>query len=183
MAREGGPRRGAAAALAAVALVAGCSSGPTSSNALTQIPPAERPQAPHLTGTALDGSAIDSAAWAGDVVVVNFWGSWCGPCVSEAPTLAYLARSTKALGVHFLGIDVRDSRASARAFERAHHVPYPSLFDEGGNLQVMFRKVPPSVIPSTIVIDREGRIAVRFIGEVYLTSLRREIRRIAAESG
>lgn len=163
-------------------LLGGCSTGHAESATLTRLNVGERPAAPHLQGAALDGSAVDTDAWAGDVIVINFWGSWCAPCIQEAPALAYLARTTRHLGVRFLGIDVRDDRASARAFQRAHDIPYPSLFDEGGDLQVQFRRVPPSVIPSTIIIDRQGRIAVRFIGAILLTSLRQEIRAVAREA-
>ncbi|MBA2559737.1 MAG: TlpA family protein disulfide reductase, partial [Propionibacteriales bacterium] len=100
-------------------------------------------------------------------------GSWCGPCRAEAPDLARLARETAARGVRFVGIDTRDTAAAAKAFVRFFHVPYPSIVDEDGRVLLAFRDViPVSAIPSTLVVDTDGNIAAKVVGQVTYSTLR-----------
>ena len=112
------------------------------------------------------------ADFQGKVVVINVWGSWCPPCRSEADDLAVAAKQLQPQGVVFLGINTRDNSAdTALAFQRSHAVPYPSIFDPGGSLLGAFhRTLSPKAIPSTVVIDAQGRVAASVIGE--LTSAR-----------
>lgn len=140
-------------------LVTGCTGQPAPPVDLIQVfPPDERKAAPELTGELLDGSGTyDPAAHAGDVLVVNFWASWCGPCVGEAPELEAVYAEHRDNGVAFLGINVNDRLDSARAFAR-QHTTFPSIFDPSSRLALGFAVVP-SAVPATIVIDREGRIA------------------------
>jgi thiol-disulfide isomerase/thioredoxin len=106
------------------------------------------------------------------VVVVNFWGSWCAPCRSEAPTLAVLSQEYRSKGVQFVGVDIRDSPASAQAFVQNFGISYPSLNDPADEIALAFRStVPPAAIPSTLVIDRDGHIAGRVIGQASDASL------------
>jgi thiol-disulfide isomerase/thioredoxin len=131
-----------------------------------------RPVAPGVSGTTLSGTKFSLAADRGKVVVLNFWGSWCAPCRSEAPTLAALSQRFQSKGVQFVGVDIRDSAASADAFVQNFHIGYPSLNDPADEIALAFRgTVPPSAIPSTLVIDRSGRIAGRVIGQAAYTSL------------
>lgn len=139
---------------------------------LTRWEPAERPRLPRLRGRTLDGGRLDVSDWRGQVVVINTWGSWCGPCREEAPDLARANRDTKADGVKFLGIDTRDNEAAARAFVRQFNIGYPSLVDEDGRLMLAFgRIIPVSAVPTTVVVDARGRVAARVIGTVTYATL------------
>ena len=140
---------------------------------LVVFAPNRRVKAPRLEGTTLDGDAFTLSEYAGDIVVVNVWGSWCGPCRKETPDLVRLARGTAGRGVRFVGIDTRDNLASARAFVDKFNVPYPSLFDDDGRVLLPFRGViPTTVIPSSVVIDRQGKVAARVIGPVTYGTLK-----------
>lgn len=138
-----------------------------------------------LRGRALDGSALDLHRFAGRVVVVNVWGSWCGPCRGEAYALARVARSTAAQGVQFVGVDVRDpSREAADAFVEKFGIPYPSLeatADTGPLLAL--QGILPVDPPGTLVIDAQGRIAARAVGAVTEQQLRDLLDPVLAERG
>lgn len=150
--------------------------------ALTWVPPGDRSSVGGVRGELLDGTPFDLAAWRGHVVVVNFWESDCAPCRSEAQALEQVYRDDKARGVEFLGIDIRDDRAGAQGFVLAHHVTYPSLFDESNTAALHFHGVPPNATPTTIVLDRQGRIAARHSGSILYTQLRTVVGRVLAES-
>jgi thiol-disulfide isomerase/thioredoxin len=142
-----------------------------------------RRAAPDVKGTTLTGQKLTLASYRGSVVVLNFWGSWCGPCRQEAPALAALAARFRAGGVRFLGIDIRDNPASAQAFLRNFRISYPSLNDPGDQIALEFRgTVPPLGIPTTLVIDRQGGIAARIVGGVSYDGLKALITQIAAGS-
>jgi thiol-disulfide isomerase/thioredoxin len=121
-----------------------------------------------VEGETLQGEQVSLDDYAGKVVVVNVWGSWCPPCRKEADDLSLAARELAPQGVVFLGINTRDtSRENALAFERSRKVPYPSIFDPGGRNLLAFRgTLTPNSIPSTIVIDAQGRVAASILGEV-----------------
>jgi thiol-disulfide isomerase/thioredoxin len=142
-----------------VGLASGCTGGSAPPPDLIQVfAPGDRAAAPELTGELLDSSGTyDAATYAGEVLVVNFWASWCGPCVGEAPELEAVYAAHQDDGVAFLGINVRDEIDAARAFAR-QHTTYPSIFDPSSRLALGF-DVHPNAIPTTIVLDREGRIA------------------------
>jgi thiol-disulfide isomerase/thioredoxin len=144
----------------------------------------ERAPAPGLEGTTLDGDGFALSDWAGEVVVINVWGSWCVPCRKETPELVRLANEYADRDVQFLGINVRDNPAGARSFEERFKVPYPSLKDPDGRLLLAFRDViPTSVVPSTVVIDRRGDVAARIIGAVDYSTLRELLAGEAAPDG
>lgn len=135
-------------------------------------PAGERTDAPALEGTTLDSEPLALSDWEGDIVVINVWGSWCAPCRAETPDLVRLANEAEDQGVRFLGVDTRDNMSSAQAFVEKFKVPYPSLFDEDGQTLLPFRDViPTAVIPSTVVVDRQGQIAARIIGPVTYNTL------------
>lgn len=140
---------------------------------IVTVDPADRQPAPDLVGTTLSGDRFSLADQRGHVVVLNVWASWCAPCRSEAPALAQVARDTAKRGVVFVGLVTRDSEAAARAFVERFDVPYPSVVDADGALQLQFGdSLPPQAIPSTLVIDAEGRVAARVLGEVSAANLR-----------
>jgi thiol-disulfide isomerase/thioredoxin len=182
------PTRLVALALAAVVALGGCG-GESGSGAggsaggrstLVELKQAERTPAASVTGDLLDGSGrFDSANVRGQVLVLNFWASWCSPCRAEAAELEAVYRDTKAKGVSFLGIDIRDDRDKALAFERGR-ISYPSIFDPAGRLALDF-EVPPNTIPATLIVDRNGRLAAVIRTAVRQADLRPIVERIAAE--
>jgi thiol-disulfide isomerase/thioredoxin len=169
----------AAIAMAAVLAVTGCDGGaigadtPASSGQSfvghsyesTFYQPGHRPLAPAVSGTTVTGQRLSLAAYRGDTIVLNFWGSWCAPCRAEAPALGQLARQLQSRGVRFVGIDIRDEPDSALAFMQQFNVGYPSISDPSDEIALDFRStVPPADIPTTLVIDRDGRVADRIFG-------------------
>ena len=149
--------------------------------ALDFIAVSHRHTVPSVTGTTLQGQRFDLAAWRGKVVVVNFWASNCAPCVSEAPAFEQVYANDKSKGVEFLGVDVRDDKYQATQFEATNHVSYPSLFDPSNLVALHFRGLPPNATPTTIVLDRSGRIAARQSGEIYYTQLRDLVAQVLKE--
>lgn len=142
------------------------------SGLITRVAPADRSPAPVLEGETLDGRQFRLADHRGKVVLVNVWGSWCAPCRKEAPALESAWQSLKGRDVQFVGLDERDRKAQARAFVDSFGVTYPNVFDADGLLLLGFRDVPPNAIPSTLVLDRQGRLAARVSGEVSEATVR-----------
>jgi thiol-disulfide isomerase/thioredoxin len=142
-----------------------------------------RALAPEFTATSLTGTPISLASYRGKVVVLNFWGSWCNPCRSEAPTLAVLAEQYRPKGVSFLGDDVGDTAANALAFIRNVGITYPSVNDAGYSIVQKFGRVAPvNDTPTTVVIDQTGHIAGLVIGEVSYQAMTTILRDAAATS-
>lgn len=131
-----------------------------------------RPMAPDFSGTTLTGSKLSFSSYRGKVVVLNFWGSWCVPCRAEASTLAAVAALYRSSGVAFLGVDVRDTTASALAFTRSFGISYPSVTDPSSAITLDFTSVVPIAgTPTTLVIDRTGRIAGAVFGSTTYPEL------------
>lgn len=145
------------------------------------IPPGERATAPEFAGTLLDGGEFSSADLAGDVAVINFWGSWCGPCRVESPDFQEVYAEVRGRGVQFLGINVKDTDQLARAFEENFGIEFPSLSDPRGEVALAFRDYPASAIPSTIVLDRQGRVAAVYTGAVKQADLRAVLDQLMTE--
>ena len=145
-------------------------------------PPADRPVVPEISGELLDGSAYSLSELAGSVVVLNFWGSWCGPCRAEAPELQQVYEATRAGGVEFLGVNVKDQRPLALAFVANKGLEFPSLFDTGGSVALQLRQTPPNAIPSTLVLDRRHRVAAVWLGPVAAEQLQPVVTALAEEA-
>ncbi|WP_336707503.1 TlpA family protein disulfide reductase [Oerskovia sp. USHLN155] len=136
-----------------------------------------------LTGTDYEGGAVDTSQWLGDVVVINTWYASCAPCRAEAPDLVALAKDRAADGVHLLGINSTDDAGAALAFERTFEVPYPSIEDTRGEaIATLEGSVPLQAVPTTVVLDREGRVAARVIGRAEGSTLGALVDDLLAES-
>jgi thiol-disulfide isomerase/thioredoxin len=176
-------RATAAAAVACALLLAGCADTSASQDgaggnrfiagdgSVQEIEPADRKAPPRASGTTLDGERVALSDHQGKVVVVNFWASWCAPCRGEAPSLEQVHKETEGKGVRFLGVAFKDAKVNAQAFERKFKITYPSLFDADGQITLAFREVPPNAIPTTLVLDRQGRVAARLIGATTYSKL------------
>ncbi len=182
----------AALALAAAALAACTGSGAdrgapdkgyiSGDGTVTLMAAADREDAVTFAGTTLDGEQFDVADHRGEVVVVNVWGSWCPPCIAEAPALERVWEQTRSQDVQFVGVNTRDQNAAARAHERRFDISYPSIDDDGGRVLLAFRgTLPPLAIPSTLVLDRTGRVAARVLGRVGAATLRGVVDDVLAE--
>ena len=158
-------------------LAAGCAAKPFASNGdagfvsgdgtIAVLPEADRRLAPSVQGVTLDGRRFDLASLRGRIVVLNVWGSWCGPCRAEAPLLQRAYPRLTRKGADLVGLDTRESAEPARAFVQAAGLTYPSVSDRDGRLQLAFSDtLPPAAIPSTVIVDAQGRVAARIIGPV-----------------
>ncbi|MEU5027928.1 TlpA family protein disulfide reductase [Streptomyces milbemycinicus] len=192
---------GSAAALAAALLLSACGTGTSSSGGsggsgdgsskqgggnevISSYAPGERKQLREISGKTLEGKPLDLADYKGHVVVVNLWGSNCGPCRAEAPNLVKVAKETEAKGVRFVGINTRDpSREAAIRFEEEYGVSYPSLYDQMGRIVLKLPRgsVNPQTIPSTIFLDGSGRLAARALVPLSERDLRGVLRPLIAE--
>jgi thiol-disulfide isomerase/thioredoxin len=136
----------------------------------------DRKIAPTITGMTLSG---ENYTYLKDrVAVVNVWASWCSPCRAEAPTLVALAN--KYTDVAFIGILTRDNPANAEAFERRFKIPYPTVIDD--SILIGFKgSLPANAIPTTVVLDKKGRVAARISGVVTIASLSELIEKVSTE--
>jgi thiol-disulfide isomerase/thioredoxin len=177
------PRVALAAACCAVLVLAGCTpaaGGTTTADqqfvagdsGVTTWPVGDRPAAPAVKAATLEGSTFDLSKYRGKVVVLNFWASWCGPCRVEGPALQGLAADLKSRGVEFVGVDGRDDPDAARAFLADIGSSYPNLDDSAGNVMLAFHALVPRGFPITLVIDRQGHVAVRVNGPTTQPRLR-----------
>jgi peroxiredoxin len=146
------------------------------------IPADDRQTAPEFSGTLLDGADFSSADLAGDVAVLNFWGSWCAPCRVETPEFQTVYTEVADSGVRFLGLNVKDQEQQATAFVQTKGITFPSLFDPKGEVALAFRDYPANAIPSTIVLDRDGRVAAVYTGEVRQDDLRAVLAQLTGEA-
>ena len=176
-----------AAALAAMSILAACASTgadeqtrsagqvgyPEVARNLTRVPPDQRKELPTVSGPALGSNqTISTQDFRGKIVVINVWGSWCPPCRKEAPDLQAASVETKDIA-QFVGITSKDyDPAPAEAFVRSFKITYPSIYDPTGKVLLAFAgELPPSAIPTTMIIDRQGRLAVRVLSEVSKITL------------
>jgi thiol-disulfide isomerase/thioredoxin len=180
-------------------LLAGCSHGddavaqggtfefvsPGGKTDIIYNPPDQRGRPGPVAGPDLmdPGRTVSVDNFADKVVVLNVWGQWCGPCRAEVTALQQVYDATRADGVALLGIDVRDNnRQAAQDFVNDHKVTYPSIYDPAMRTMIAFGgKFPTSVIPSTLVLDRQHRVAAVFLRELLAEDLQPVVQRVAAE--
>jgi len=183
-----------AVAAALLLLVAACSTSKDAVDAGTNFefvapggqttilydPPSSRGRAPAISGPSLlhDGQTVGVSDYHGKVVVLNIWGSWCGPCRVEAPELQSLQEQT---GAAVLGIDVRDDRSAATDFVRDRSITFDSIFDPPGRTLAALSGYPRNTVPSTIVIDPQGRVAAVYLTSIRVSELAPLVKRLQAE--
>lgn len=171
---------GLASALLLTSCGGGSSTGSRSyvagNGTVTFIKAQDRQPAPTIEGATLSGGTFHLAA--NRVAVINVWASWCAPCRAEAPALAALSRTFPE--VSFVGILTRDSVATANAFVRRFAIPYPTLVDDS-ILMGFHNSLVANAIPTTVVIDKKGKVAARISGEITVASLTDLINRVSAE--
>jgi thiol-disulfide isomerase/thioredoxin len=193
----GGPWRAGLVALAALLALAGCSTGKdavsqggdfqfVSPGGQTRIfyPPDKRGKAPDIGGESLTDPAkqIKVSDYPNQVVVLNLWGSWCGPCRTETQQLQQVYDQTRASGVQLIGIDLRDQpRSAPEDFVRDRGLTYPSIYDPPGRSLFSLKGYPRAAVPSTIVLDRQHRVAAVYLEAVLASDIQPEIQQLTAE--
>jgi thiol-disulfide isomerase/thioredoxin len=191
----------AGAVLAISGLLTGCSSGhdavaqggtfefvsPGGKTDIFYDPPSSRSRPGPLSGPDLaDPShtlSLDDSIFSGNVVVINVWGQWCGPCRAEVTQLQQVYDATRESGASFLGIDVRDNnRQAALDFVNDRAVTFPSIYDPAMRTLIAFGgKYPTTVIPSTLVLDRQHRVAAVFLRELLAADLKPVVQKLTQE--
>jgi thiol-disulfide isomerase/thioredoxin len=192
-------RRLAFVAVAVAGLLVGCSSGddavaqggtfefvaPGGKTDIYYDPPDHRGRPGPIAGPELmdPSRTVSVDDFAGRVVVINVWGQWCAPCRAEVTQLQQVYNATRTDGVTLLGIDVRDNnRQAAQDFVKDRNVTFPSIYDPAMRTMIAFGgKYPTTVIPSTLVLDRQHRVAAVFLRELLAEDLQPVVQRIAAE--
>lgn len=186
-----------AALVVATASVTGCTTGedavaqggtfdfvsPGGQTAIFYDPPSARGAIGDLTGPDLfTDEPIRLSDFTGKVILINVWGSWCAPCRTETPELETVYTEYRVRGVQFLGIDVRDNRDTARDFVTDRNVKYPSIFDPSlRSLITLGRNYPTSVVPTTMVLDRQHRVAAVYLMALLAEDLRPLLDRLTTE--
>ena len=164
--------------LCVAVLVAACSGG--GSDTLELIDAGDRDPAPQVTWETLEGDELSLDDLDGPVII-NFWASWCPPCVEEAPELAQLHESYDGQA-HLIGVNVRDSQANGLSFERANNIPFPSWYDPAGEIAADFGAIGPQGLPSTLLLDEDHNVALRLFGAVTFTQVANYMEPLLAEA-
>ena len=194
MLRKFGHRRAVAAfAAGLVVVLAGCAAESGAGQVVGQgyvsgdgsvrtWDPGDRDGPVRVVGTDFDGNEVDTDDWAAEALVLNTWYAACPPCRAEAADLASMAEQLEADGVRFLGINTEDEAPTAQAFERTFDVPYPSIEDHTGRVVADLNGVVPlQAVPTTVVVDGDGMVAARIIGQIDRSTLETLVEDVLAE--
>lgn len=148
------------------------------------IPAADRRTAGNVSGGLLgSGGLFSLAAQKGKVVVLNFWGSWCGPCQLESPQFDSLYRKVKSNGVEFVGLDVKETtRSKPESFIKDNQITYPNVWDPKAKTAIQLGKVPMVGLPWTVIVDKDQRVAAVYSGPVLPADLQPVLNSLTAES-
>ena len=149
---------------------------------VTEFAAADRKSAVDIQGTLFNGTTVMPQDFQGKVTVLNFWFAACAPCRVEAPVLEELHQDFKSKGVQFFGVNLRDEKATAEAFDKTFGLTYPSFNDKDGSVLLSVSSlVPPGAVPTTLVVDKQGRVASRVLGEIQKGTLKALIESAVAE--
>jgi peroxiredoxin len=135
--------------------------------------------APDFTLKSHSGQNLKLSEHRGEVVLINFWASWCGPCRQEMPLLSELHNKYKALGFTVLGVNVEQDSSEAKKLLKESPVSFPVLYD---NDSVVSKQYDVVAMPSTVLVDRNGKMRFLHKGykpgeeEIYLEMVRSLIR-------
>jgi thiol-disulfide isomerase/thioredoxin len=146
------------------------------------IAPADRKAVGKVSGDLLGGGPFSLAEQKGKVVVLNFWGSWCGPCQVESPQFDSLYRTVKGQGVEFVGLDVKETtRSKPESFIKDNQITYPNVWDPKAKTAIQLGKVPMVGLPWTVIVDKQQRVAAVYSGPVQPADLRPVLTQLVAE--
>ncbi|MET3901916.1 TlpA disulfide reductase family protein [Paenarthrobacter sp. 4246] len=149
---------------------------------VTEFAKADRAAPVALKGTLFNGNQVKPEDLQGKVTVLNFWFAACAPCRIEAPQLEALHQDFKDQGVQFFGVNLRDEQATAEAFDKTFNITYPSFNDKDGAVLLSVSGiVPPGAVPTTLVLDKDGKVASRVLGEIEKSTLKALITSAVAE--
>lgn len=193
--RHGIRRRIISGAIASALTLSGCSTG---NNAVDQsgasqfryvgvttrgavVPAAQRRLSGDVRQQLITGGDFRLSDLRGKVVVLNFWASWCGPCKTESPHLQAVYQRQKTHGVVFVGIDIKDEKQAAIAFIHDFGVTYPIVYDEPARSALQIGDVPTRGLPTTVVIDKRGRVAAIYTGALFDADIEPIVVKLAAE--
>jgi peroxiredoxin len=156
---------------------------PEGNSTVTEYAVSDRSAAVAFTGKLFDGTTVNADTFHGKVTILNFWYAGCAPCRMEAPALQALNAEFEAQGVQFYGVNIRDEKAAADAFDRTFGLTYPSLRDQDGGVVLALTKyVPPTSVPTTLVLDKQGRVSARILSVADKSTLKSLIKSVLAEA-
>ena len=136
---------------------------PTPSREVRKIDRGSGQLAPDFEIELIDGETVTLSGYRGEVVLLNFWGTWCPPCRAEMPALQRTWEEYKDRGVVFLGAAIYDEKADVEKFAEAFGITYPLGIDLAGDLTVDYKVTQ---FPTTFLIDREGNEVRRIVNPV-----------------
>lgn len=145
------------------------------------LEPADRKPAPAVSAALVGGDPWELSSLRGKVVVLNFWAPWCSPCRVEAPEFDQVARATKAQGVEFVGVAIRDNERAVSGFIKKYDISFANVFDRPGKVVQRFRDLRVAGLPFTVIIDKQGRVAAVYVTAQIREDIEPVVTRLAAE--
>jgi peroxiredoxin len=148
---------------------------------LQAVPPSEGCSTParraNLDFTLRDvgGREVSLSEFRGNVVLINFWATWCAPCRVEIPDLVALHRKYQSRGLVILGVSVDDPVSVLAPFVAAYHMTYPVLVG-AGHRDFLEAFGPLAAFPTSLLISRDGKVCARHVGVIETAGLERQIR-------
>jgi peroxiredoxin len=140
--------------------------------------PYEGSTAPDFKLEDLAGEDVTLREHRGDIVVLNFWATWCGPCRVEMPDLEHTFSRYSDQGLVVLGVNFDEPAGDVEAFKTSLDITFPLLLDPGGVVQ---RQYQVTGYPTTVFVDREGLIQIRHIGLLRPAQLDRYLRKMGID--
>lgn len=148
----------------------------------TVVPASQRKKAEDVTGNLLDGGTVSLSKYAGHVLVVNFWATWCGPCQTETPQFDLMYRQEHPKGIDVLGINTKDQASKAKQFVKDNHISFPVVFDEDGKVLLQLGNLPSAGLPITVLIDKQQRVAAVYVARLAPADVEPVLAKLNAET-